>query len=133
MARPLSLDTSFLIDLQRERRQGAAGPAHRFLERAGESELHLSVVVLAEMVQGLSGPDHPAVRALRDTHVIHPLDEDVAVLYGRLARELREQGTPIGSNDLWIGAGALHHGHPLVTADADTFERIPGLEVVRYR
>ena len=133
MARPLSVDTSFVIDLQRERRQGEGGPAHRFLEAEAGSELCLSVVALGEMTQGFPDSEHPSIRVLRDTHLLLPVDEDVALLYGALARELRERGTPIGSNDLWIAATSLRHELPLVTADASAFSRIPRLQVLRYR
>ncbi len=133
MARPLSLDTSFLIDLQRERRRGEEGPAHRFLREEAGSELFLSVVALGEMAQGFADLDHPAVRVLRDTHTLLRVDEEVALTYGALARELREAGTPMGSNDLWIAATSLCHELPLLTADVSAFARVPRLEVLRYR
>ncbi len=100
MARLLRVDTSFLIDLQRERQRGEGGPAHRFLEAEAGSELCLSVVALGETAQGFPDSEHPSIRVLRDTQLLLPVDEDVALLYGALARELRERGKPIGSNDL---------------------------------
>lgn len=133
MARPLSVDTSFLIELQRERRRGNGGPAHRFLELEAGSELCLSAVALGEMAQGFADGEHPAIRVLRDTHLLLPADEDVALIYGALARDLRARGSLIGSNDLWIAATSLRHELPLVTADAAAFARVPGLEVLRYR
>ena len=52
--------------------------------------------------------------------------------YAEAYRHLQAQGLLIGTNDLWIGATALAHGLPLVTANAGHFRRIPGLEVVTY-
>ena len=49
MALQLSIDTTFLIDLQRERAIGdEEGAAHRFLKRSPEAELFLSTVALGE-------------------------------------------------------------------------------------
>jgi tRNA(fMet)-specific endonuclease VapC len=50
--------------------------------------------------------------------------------YGLLYRGLRQQGTPIPSNDLWIAASCLKHGAVLFRLDGH-FERVPGLRVVR--
>ncbi len=46
--------------------------------------------------------------------------------YSRIATELKRQGTPIPSNDLWIAAQSMEHGAELVTSDRH-FQRIPGL------
>jgi tRNA(fMet)-specific endonuclease VapC len=56
-------------------------------------------------------------------------DEAVAQRYGYLVRDLRQQGTPIPTNDLWIAASALETGARLVSYDAH-FECVPGLIVV---
>ena len=37
---------------------------------------------------------------------------------------LKKAGTPIGSNDVWIAAGAMQHGLPILTSDTD-FQKIP--------
>ncbi len=52
MAARVALDTTFLIDLQRERRQsGADGPAHRFLAAAPDLELYISSIILGEFAE----------------------------------------------------------------------------------
>ena len=60
---------------------------------------------------------------------ITPPDEAVAERYGYLVRDLRQQGTPIPTNDLWIAASALETGARLVSYDAH-FECVPGLIVI---
>jgi tRNA(fMet)-specific endonuclease VapC len=51
----LSFDTTFLIDLQRERaRSDSNGPAHRFLKRSADAELYLSNVALGEFAEGFN-------------------------------------------------------------------------------
>ena len=46
--------------------------------------------------------------------------------YSRIASELRKQGTPIPTNDIWIAAQTMEHGAELLTMDHH-FERINGL------
>jgi tRNA(fMet)-specific endonuclease VapC len=133
VARALSVDTSFLIDLQRERARGVVGPAQRALALAADAALHCSVVVLGEYAQGFADPDDSAVRVLRDAVELLPVDDTVALRWAALARELRASGASLGSNDLWIAATSVVHGLPLLTADAAAFGRVPGLEVVGYR
>ena len=53
MAPRLSVDTTFLIDLQRERAHGDDGGAtHRFLKRLPDAELYLSTIALGEFARG---------------------------------------------------------------------------------
>ena len=46
--------------------------------------------------------------------------------YSRIAAQLKQQGTPIPSNDIWIAAQSMEHGAELITFDQH-FERISGL------
>ena len=46
--------------------------------------------------------------------------------YGMLVSKLRQQGTPLPTNDIWIAAVALERGAQLVTMDAH-FDNIPGI------
>lgn len=133
MAGRLSVDTSFLIDLQRERIAGSSGPAHSLLRRDPDVELFLSAVALGEFAEGFEGPDHPVLRAVRDQLEILAVDEATALTYGDLARRLRGEGRMIGSNDLWIAATSLRNELPLVTSNIGDFRRIAGLDVVGYR
>lgn len=133
MAGRLSVDTSFLIDLQRERAAGKPGAAHELLIRDPDVEMYLSSVALGEFAEGFADPDHPVLQAVRERHVPLAVDEETALAYGRITRELRKAGRLIGTNDLWIAAGSVRHDLPLVTADAAGFQRVPGLVVVGYR
>ena len=134
MAGAVAFDTTFLIDLQRERAQDRLdGPAHRFLAEDPERELHLSAVALGEFSEGFDESDHPVLRIVRELHVLLVTDEETALGYGRIARRLRAEGRLIGTNDLWIAASSVRHGIPLVTANARELARVPGLEVIGYR
>ena len=46
--------------------------------------------------------------------------------YSRIATQLRQQGTPIPTNDIWIAAQSVEHGAELITSDQH-FEKINGL------
>lgn len=134
MAGRVALDTTFLIDLQRERARGDTdGPAHRFLADGPDTELLLSTTALGEFAEGFGTADDPLLRIVRELHVLLPIDEETALVYGRIARNLRGQGRLIGANDLWIAAASVRHEIPLVTANVPEFRRVEGLEVVPYR
>ena len=46
--------------------------------------------------------------------------------YSRIALQLKKQGTPIPTNDIWIAAQTMEHGAELITSDGH-FEHIAGL------
>jgi tRNA(fMet)-specific endonuclease VapC len=134
MARRLSVDTTFLIDLQRERSAGNDdGAAHRFLKRSPDAELLLSTIALGEFAEGFDRAEHPVVAAVREGHTLVPVDDETALVYARVVRELRRRGELVGTNDLWIGCTSLRMGIPIVTANVEHFRRIDGLGIAQYR
>jgi tRNA(fMet)-specific endonuclease VapC len=52
--------------------------------------------------------------------------EITADRYSRIASQLKLQGTPIPTNDIWIAAQAMEHGAEIITSDRH-FEKVPGL------
>ena len=46
--------------------------------------------------------------------------------YSRIASQLRSQGTPVPTNDIWIAAQTMEHGAELITSDRH-FQKISGL------
>ena len=128
----LSVDTCFLIDLEREQRREIAGPAEVFLRRHPEAEFCVSVVAFGEYAVGFDRADHPRLEVIRAGYDIMASDEETATIYARIYRTLQEQRCLIGANDLWIAAHALQHNVPLVTRNAHEFGHVPGLEVVSY-
>ncbi|MGH3967008.1 MAG: type II toxin-antitoxin system VapC family toxin [Mycobacterium sp.] len=134
MALRLSVDTTFLIDLQRERAAGDAdGAAQRLLKRSPDAELYLSTIALGEFAEGFDRAEHPIVAAVCEGHTLVPVDDQTSFVYARVVRELRRRGELIGSNDLWIGCTSLRLGIPIVTANIADFRRIDGLGIVQYR
>lgn len=63
--------------------------------------------------------DSPRVR-------LYPVDEDTAEYYSAILAQLRKQGTPIPTNDIWIAAAAFQHGLQLYSLDAH-FAQVAGL------
>ena len=61
--------------------------------------------------------------------IVHAFDKPAAHAYGRLRAFLERQGTPIGSNDLFIAAHALSLGATLVSNNVNEFGRISDLKL----
>lgn len=57
---------------------------------------------------------------------VSPTTIEVARLYGELFAQLRQAGTPVPINDIWIAAAAVDCAGHLLTFDAH-FEKIRGL------
>ena len=129
----VALDTSFLIDLQNEHRgRGAAVGAIAFLRAHATVELLLPTVALGEYLEGFADPDGDAAQALIAPLRILDVTADVARVYARVARQLRDAGKLIGTNDLWIACTAKAASAPIVTRNVEHFARVPDLDVVRY-
>ena len=126
------LDTTFLIDLQREMDAGRPGPAARWIRENGEEEAGISAVAWGEFLEGLRERSHPVVGELAARFPVWPVGEEVAEIYGKVVRGLRQQGRLIGANDLWIACTALNQGVPLLTRNAEEMARVPGLRVMGY-
>jgi len=128
----LILETSFLVDLEREARAGLQGPAHAFLEANPDRELCITVTTAGELACGPRVEDRESWRRLVSRFRILGPDLDSSWTYGQSFRYLADNGLLIGANDLWIAAIAISHGLPVVTRDEAHFRRVPGLSVVGY-
>lgn len=126
------LDTTFLIDLQREFVRGETGPATTFLERNRSATLKVSAVTVGEFMEGYDPERMAEGRKLFDGFETLAVDQSVAMQYAVFSRSLRSQGVRTGDNDIWIAATAMNAGEPLVTRDAEHFRRMVGLDVRRY-
>jgi len=132
MEHSLILETTFLIDFERERRR-REGPTLDFLSGNADRRLLITHTIAGELACGVSLSSTDRWKAFIRPFRILQQNAEVDWRYGQLYRYLKEQGRLIGSNDLWIAATALVHGCPVVTANADHFRRVPDLEVLTYR
>jgi tRNA(fMet)-specific endonuclease VapC len=132
VGRRLILETTFLVDLEREIRRGAAGAAFRWLEGHRADELYLTFTVAGELACGSSLSERERWQAFVAPFRILPATPDVSWEYGKTFRYLADNGRLIGANDLWIAATALANEMPVVTRNAEHYRRVPGLTVVDY-
>jgi tRNA(fMet)-specific endonuclease VapC len=108
------------------------------IQACSPEDLHLSVVVVAELRYGA---DHSAHRRMNHARIdalveeIETLDFDLraAAAYGRVRAQLERGGTPIGPNDMLIAAHALSRGLTVVTDNTAEFRRVKGLKVENWR
>lgn len=95
----------------------------------------INTVVLGELYSGFKGGtkenlnkqeleqflDKPRVDVI-------PIDENTAQFYAQVYWNLKRNGTPIPTNDMWIAASALQHGLALFSLDGH-FKRVDGLMI----
>jgi tRNA(fMet)-specific endonuclease VapC len=131
--RALILETTFLIDLERELAGDAGpGPAQQFLERHADHRLFVTPVVAGELAAGPSPGDRERWRRMLAPFRVLDTTLEVCWEYGRAFRYLKDNGLLIGANDLWIAAVGLAYHLPVVTRNVRHFQRVPGLEVIGY-
>ena len=101
------------------------------LERA--EEIHIPFIVLGELRAGFAASqqrtrNEAALRAFLLKPGVRVLlaSEDTTLQYAAVYRQLRAQGTPIPTNDMWIAALVLQHGLVLFHRDHH-FEQLPQL------
>ena len=129
------LDTNILIYLIKHKPVSVA----KRIDALGEDAmLYMSFFTYAELLKG-------AERSTRKPQVLRKLDlltRQVPVVYnvGTTLCEhyavqftrLKEAGTPIGANDLWIACHALAEEATLVTNNIREFERVAGLRLENW-
>jgi tRNA(fMet)-specific endonuclease VapC len=102
----------------------------------GQATLFIPVIVIGEYRYGISGSrKHQETEKwfnafLQATQTLH-LTEDTARHYAVVRRGLKEAGTPIPENDVWIAALAIQFGLPLLSRDAH-FGSVSGLRWQRW-
>jgi tRNA(fMet)-specific endonuclease VapC len=104
------------------------------LQSAGE--IILPSIVLGELLAGFRiGSRDRANRRELETFLasprvhVAPIDADTAQRYSEILSYLRDRGTPIPTNDIWIGASAMQWGLRLLTSDSH-FGRLPQVSVI---
>ena len=119
MTRPVLLDASFLIALEREVAAGHAGSATTFLPHLRGRPLVVSVVTVAEVLEGAI--DEAA--ALTSLHRFSVQGINLAHAR-RCARVQRRTPKRLGENDAWLVATALALDADVLGKDRAAFERL---------
>ena len=122
----LALDTNRYTDLCR-------GIADVVETVEGADEVRLPFVVLGELRAGFAvGSQGPRNEAILRRFLLKPgvdvlyADEQTTHHYASVYRQLRKQGTPMPTNDMWIAALVLQHSLVLYDRDAH-FDALPQL------
>ena len=135
MDQSLILETTFLIDLERERNGRSQDRFKRcsvFLKRHATYRLFMTDIIAGELASGVCPHDHAKWEEFINPFRILPMSPRVSWEYGETYRYLKANSMLIGSNDLWIGAVGLAYEVPVVTHNVEHFRRIPRLQVISY-
>jgi tRNA(fMet)-specific endonuclease VapC len=124
----VALDTNAYTDFMR-------GVPRRVQILRMAAQIHLPLFVLGELRAGFAAGSQKSTNAANlqrflnspRVSILAP-DEQTTHHYAQLHLQLRRQGTPIPTNDLWIAAIAVQHSLTLCTSDAH-FEHLA--QVVR--
>lgn len=98
-----------------------------------EDSLSMSFITWAELLKGAERSNRKidVLRRLdalaRQVPVTYPTGPAICRRYAEHFTRLKDAGTPIGANDLWIACHALAEGATLVTHNKREFERVSGL------
>jgi tRNA(fMet)-specific endonuclease VapC len=123
------IDTSAYSEFRR-----ASAAVVKAISRA--DVLLVSPIVLGELLFGFrKGGRYAQNMKLLEEFLRHeavevvPVGEVTADRYSRIVLQLKDDGTPIPANDVWIAAQAMEHGADLLTFDAH-FGKVKGLACV---
>ena len=125
----IALDTNRYVDLCR-------GDAQVVAAVEAADEVRLPFIVLGELRAGFAASAHRAhnesvLRAFLLQPGVNVLyaDESTTLQYAAVYRQLRAQGTPIPTNDMWIAALVLQHGLVLFHRDRH-FDELPQISTL---
>lgn len=129
------LDTNIIIYLLKNKPVAVADRVNALSDDDG---LCMSYVTYAELLKG-------AERSVRKAQVLkqikqltltipveYAIDAKICQHYAIQFTRLKEAGTPIGANDLWIACHALALEATLVTNNVREFERVQGLTIENW-
>ncbi len=133
----IHLDTSFLVDLLRERARSSDGPATGVLDSLLQEPLAISVFVACELEAGVELARDPLSERTKVAELLAGLwvdypEKRFPATYGKLLAATRRSGGAVPTMDLLIGTTAVLADSVLVTRNPRDFERIPGLTVRAY-
>ncbi|MGB7860507.1 MAG: PIN domain-containing protein [Acidimicrobiia bacterium] len=127
------LDTTFLIDAERD-----SGNLDEVLD--DEDDVAVAAITVAELFVGVElasqsyrGQRQSFVEDVVTSLPVIPYDLTIAQEHAFLLTAVRRAGRPRGAHDLLIAATARATQRTVVTADANAFDELPGVEVRSHR
>jgi predicted nucleic acid-binding protein len=125
----MMLDTTFLIDLERELETDRVGRARRFLGERRNQPVAVSVISLGELAASM--PDNETAREFVSIfHLLH-MKPEIGLAGADVDRFLIRAGGRLGENDTWLAGTARYYGIPIISNDR-AFDRVPGLRRIAY-
>ena len=99
-------------------------------------EAYLPVIVLGELYYGAFNSSKKTsnlekIEGFKEEILILDCDEFTSKIYGEIKKGLKDKGTPIPENDIWISAIAIQYRLTLATRD-NHFNNIDGLSVEKW-
>ncbi len=129
----LLLDTTFLIDIERDDRDLDA-----WID--DDDDVAMAAVTVAELQVGveLASRRHRErrvtfVQAVIESVPVLPYGMDTALVHAELLADTRRSGRSRGAHDLIIAATARSSGRAVLSADPAGFEDLPGVDLHRHR
>lgn len=101
--------------------------------------IYISSITKFELEYGLLKKPKLRERLTRQLNLFYnqvndvSFDSECALVAASVKNRLFMAGTPIGSEDFYIGAIALHHDFTVVTSNTKHFSQIEGLKLVDWR
>lgn len=129
------LDTNMIIYLIKQKPQSVM---QHIMTLADDEQLVMSFVSYAELLKGVerSSKKQQALanleQIIKQIQVVYPTDAKICHYYAQHFERLKQMGTPIGMNDLWIACHALAEQAILVTHNVREFNRITNLSVENW-
>ena len=97
------------------------------------SHVGITAISIGELLSGFSAgnrekENREELGAFLDSPRVHlySVNEDTAEYYSAVLNQLKKQGNPIPTNDIWIAASAFQHGLQLFSLDRH-FSAVEGL------
>lgn len=102
-----------------------------------DHEVTVPLIVIGELRAGFAAGDRRAeneqlLQRFLDSPNVHTasITDKTTHLFAQIYLALRQAGTPVGTNDLWIAALSVEHHYPLLTVDSD-FSRIKAIQLLK--
>ncbi len=126
------LDTNIIIYLIKNKPESVAAKVDQLKPN---DDLVMSFVTYAELLKGAENSSqkarvlHNLEKLIEQISVVYPINAQICQHYAVQFLRLKQSGTLIGANDLWIACHALAEQAVLVTHNVREFQRIDGLVI----
>ena len=106
-----------------------------FHQLSFSDKVYISIATIGELIYGYkSGNKERKNKENLENFISKPTVETIditsetAEFYGHIKNLLRQNGTPIPENDVWVAAHTMETGSTIITYDKH-FKKVPGLKI----